>query len=573
MNSVELLEQGRDQYRRKTWGGAFLSLSEADAQEPLKAEDLVLLATSAHLTGRDAERDGLWARAHQQFLEAGNPPAAARAAFTLVMGLTDRGEFAQAGGWLARANRGLEEYGVECVEQGYLMLPMAIRSIHSGDVAGGLEAFSQVAKIAERFGDVDLITMSRLGRGRGLVILGEIDEGFSILDEAMVSVTAGEVSPIVSGVVYCAVIETCQDVFDLRRAQEWTAALSHWCSSQPDLVPFRGQCLIYRVEIMQLKGSWPDAMEEARRACKLFEAFPSQPAAPAAYYRLGELHRLRGELSRAEEAYRQMSRMGGTPQPGYALLRLAQGQPEAAALSILTATEEAGTRPERARLLGAVVEIMLAAGRPEEAERATRELNDLAEELEAPLLSAMASYARGTLLMQDDPQSAMHALRTAWRSWLELEAPYEGARTRALIGVAARRLGDEDTAQMELDAARWVFSQLGAPHDLAIVDRLLRKQPALIPGGLTGRELEVLRLVAAGKTNRAIAADLFLSEKTVARHISNIFSKLGVTTRSSATAFAFQHDLISRYTHFRPLGRKWVIRPMSGVLRSPSFLR
>lgn len=254
MTSAELLEQGRDLYRRQAWGDVYLSLSQADALEPLAADDVVLLATAAHLTGRDSERDALWARAHQQFLEARNPPAAAKAAFTLVMALMDRGDLAQAGGWLARANRVLEEYGLECAEQGYLLLPRAIRSLQSGDVAGGLQVFDQVAKIADRFGDIDLTTMSRLGWGRALVNLGEIDEGFSMLDEAMVSVTAGEVSPIVSGVIYCAVIEACQDIFDLRRAQEWTAALSHWCSSQPEMAPFRGQCLIYRVEIMQLKG-------------------------------------------------------------------------------------------------------------------------------------------------------------------------------------------------------------------------------------------------------------------------------------------------------------------------------
>lgn len=544
MTSAELLELGRDLYRQGAWGDAFERLAEADAQQALTADDVVLLATAAHLTGRDTERDALWARAHQQFLDAGNPPAAAKAAFSLLMALMDRGDVAQAGGWLARANRVLEEHNVECVEQGYLLIPQALRSLESGDIAGGLQVFDQVAKIAGRFGDVDLITMGRLGRGRALVNLGDIDEGFSMLDEAMVSVTAGEVSPIVSGIVYCAVIEACQDIFDLRRAQEWTAALSHWCSSQPDLVPFRGQCLIYRVEIMQLKGSWPDAMEEARRACDLFEGFPAQPAAPAAFYRMGELHRLRGELSKAEEAYRHVSRMGRIPQPGAALLRLAQGQTAAAESSIKTAADEAAGRFERAKLLGALVEILLAAGAAEEAGRAADELSELAAVMGSPLLTAAAAYARGTVLLESDAGAALKSLRDSWRLWQELEVPYEGARTRAMIGIAARRLGDEDTAQMELDAARWVFRQLGAVRDHAVVDQLLRNRPAQVPGGLTDRELEVLRLVAAGKTNRAIASDLFLSEKTVARHLSNIFTKLGVTTRSAATAFAFQHDLI-----------------------------
>jgi DNA-binding CsgD family transcriptional regulator len=544
MSAQALLQQGRESYSRQAWGEVYLCLSQADALEPLAAEDLGLLATAAHLTGRDGERDALWARAHQQFLDAGNPPAAAKAAFALVMAFMQQGNSAQAGGWLGRANRILEEYGVECVEKGYLLIPAALRSLDSGDVSGGLQVFDQVAKIADRFADTDLVAMSRLGRGRALVNLGDIDEGFSMLDEAMVSVTAGEVSPIVSGVIYCAVIEACQDMFDLRRAQEWTAALSHWCSSQPDLVPFRGECLVYRVEIMQLKGSWPDAMEEVRRACDLFDVFPARPAAPAAFYRLGELHRLRGELSKAEEAYRQVSRMGRTPQPGFALLRLAQGQAEAAVASIQTAIGEAAGRFDRAKLLGAYVEVLLTAGTVDDAARAVDELDELAVDIGAPFLAAMAAYSRGTLLMETDPQSALQSLRDSWRLWRELEVPYEGARTRKMIGIAARRLGDEETAQMELDAARWVFRQLGAAHDLAAVDQLLSNRPAQIPGGLTGRELEVLRLVASGKTNRAIAAELFLSEKTVARHLSNIFTKLGITSRSAATAFAFQHDLV-----------------------------
>jgi DNA-binding CsgD family transcriptional regulator len=543
MASTELSE-GLAAFERKAWGDAYDNLAAADAQAPLGNDDLIRLGTAAHLTGRDDERNHLLIRAHQQLLEAGDAPKAVMCAFNLIMGLADQGQFAQVGGWIGRAHRILDEYGHECVEQGYLLLPVALQSLAQGDLAGGLELFAQVAKVADRFDDTDLRTLGRLGRARALVNLGEIDEGLALLDEVMVATATGELSPIPAGVVYCATIEICQDIFDLRRAQQWTAALSHWCSSQPDLVPFRGQCLIHRVEIMRRHGAWPDAMEEAERACALYGQFPKQPAAPAAFFQQAELYRLRGELAKAEEAFQQVVRLGQTPQPGLALLRLAQGQQSAALASIRLAVDEVEGPPQRARLLGALVEILLAAGELEEARRAAEELAATAAGLRAELLSAVAAQAQGAVLLAGgDAKAALTKLRQAWRLWQDLDSPYEGARTRTLIGLACRDLGDEDTAAMELDASRWVFGQLGAAPDVAQVDRLIARGSPL-PGGLTAREAEVLRLVASGRTNRAIASDLFLSEKTVARHVSNIFTKLGVTSRSAATAFAFQHDLV-----------------------------
>jgi ATP/maltotriose-dependent transcriptional regulator MalT len=545
MEVVDALQSGREAFERRVWGDAYSQLSAADKESALQAEDTYLLATAAHLTGRDPERNALWARAHQQFLDLGEVPRAVRSAFNLIMGLADQGDFAQMGGWVGRAKRILEESGQDCVEQGYLLIPIALQSLGAGDAAGGLATFAQVAKVADRFDDLDLKTLGRLGRGRALVNLGEVAEGVAMIDEAMVAVTTGEVSPIVSGVVYCAVIEICQDIFDLRRAQEWTTALSHWCSAQPDLVPFRGQCLIHRVEIMRLHGAWPDAMEEVQRACDLFGRFPNQPAAPAAHYEQAELHRMRGEFGQAEESYRLVSRFGRTPQPGLARLRLAQGQVKAADASVRLALDEAQDRSSRAKLLPAYIEIMLAAEDIGAARMAALELAEIAFDMNAQWLAAMASQANGSVLLAGgDAKAALSKLREAWLLWRELDAPYEGAQARALIGLACRQLGDEDTAQMELDAARWVFSQLGATVDLATVDRLLRKDDSKAAGGLTTREVEVLRLIAAGRTNRAIATDLFLSEKTVARHVSNIFTKLGVTSRSAATAFAFQNELI-----------------------------
>ncbi len=535
------LTRGREAFERRNWSSAYRELTAAGAGMELEADDLQLLFTAAHLTGRESERNELGAEAYRMHVESGNVPAAVRCAFHLIMGFAEQKEYAQAGGWLGRARELLDDYGMDCVEQGYLILPVGLQSLDAGDTAGAMASFAQAAKIAQRYGDADLATLSRIGRGRALINLGEAAEGAAMLDQAMVAVTAGELTPMVSGVVYCAVIEMCRDIFDLGRAREWTAALAQWCSTQPGLVPYRGECLVYRVEIMKLRGTWDDASQEVGAAC---EVLADRPAEPLARYQQAELHRLTGNFGPAEESYRLVSRLGGSPQPGLALLRLAQGQVKTAESSIRLAMDEAGSPIRRAPLLAGCAEILLEANKLEQARSVAAELSTIAGDLDAPLLHGTAAYVEGSVLLAaGEVEGALAALRRAWRVFRELDAAYDGARTRALIGIACRQLGDEDTAQMELDAARWVFRQLGAATDQARVDRLMARREQA-PAGLTAREVEVLCLVAAGMTNRAIAAELFLANKTVARHVSNIFTKLGVSSRSAATAFAFQNGLI-----------------------------
>jgi ATP/maltotriose-dependent transcriptional regulator MalT len=523
---------------------AYKSLSHADQMAPLGAADLELLATSAYMIGRDDYLSWL-ERAHHACLDAGEAMRAVRCAFWVGINLALRGEMSRATGWLGRAQRLVEREEGDCVERGYLLVPVMLRHEALGEWEAAYAAAADAAEIGERFGDADLLALAVHEQGLILVNQGRVEEGLGLVDEVMVAVTAGELSPIVTGIVYCSVISGCQEVYALRRAQEWTEALTQWCEEQPDMVAFSGRCLVHRAEILELHGAWRDALEEARRAHQRCLQGKNQVAAAQAFYLQGEVHRLQGRYSSAEEAYRDASRYGWEPQPGLALLRVAQGNNDAAVAAIRRAVGETTEPLKRARLLPAYVEVRLAVGDIEEARSACRELEEISARYESGMLGGMFAHAEGALdLAEGDARAALLALRRAWRLWQELEVPYEVARVRVLLGLACRALGDDDTAALELEAARDVFALLGAAPDLARVASLLRRPQSVDAHRLTPRELQVLRLVAAGETNKAIASELVLSERTVDRHVSNIFTKLDVSSRAAATAYAYEHQLV-----------------------------
>jgi DNA-binding CsgD family transcriptional regulator len=551
MLMADALQQGRACFERQLWREAHELLSDADREAPLAAEDLDRLAACAHLLGDESASTDLWARAHQGFQTRGDAEQAARCAFRIGFALVSRGQMAHGGGWLARARRLLDDAGKDSPVRGYLLMPDGIRATRAGEPARGYEVFSEALEIGQRFGEADLITWARHGQGRALIKMGRVTEGLALLDESMVAATSGDVLPLNVGAIYCSMIDACTEIFDLRRAHEWTAALSRWCERQPDGLPYRGTCLVRRAEIMRLHGSWADAMDEVDRACVRLLVPPPQPGAGQAYYQRGELHRLRGELDRADEAYRQAAEWGSKPQPGLALLRLAQGDVDSAVVSLRRTLDEAVDTGVRSRLLSAYVEVLLAAGDVEAASVAASELDAIAVALNAPFLSATSACCAGGIhLAEGHADDAMALLEDAREIWREIEAPYEEARCRVLIALASRMRGDDETARLELDASRRTFERLGAMTDvarvdeLAHVDELAGQTRSKGPRQLTGRELEVLALVATGKTNRAIADALGLSEKTVARHISNIFTKLGLSSRAAATAYAYQQRLV-----------------------------
>jgi DNA-binding CsgD family transcriptional regulator len=541
------LERGRSSYGSRSWRQAYEAFSRADRAAPLDAADLELYGTSASMIGRDGEYLAILERAHDRRLEDGDLEGAVRNALWLGVTFASAGEIGQAGGWLGRAARLLDRLEGDRVERGYLLLPTAFEHEARGDWDAAVAAAGEAAAIGERFGDADLFALATHLQGHILIEQGRGSDGLRLLDEAMLAVTTGRLSPIVSGIVYCGVILACQIAFELRRAQEWTAALTRWCESQSEMVAFTGRCMVHRAEIMQVRGAWPEALREARRAADRCIEGENPVAAGEARYREGEVHRLRGEAEDAERAYREASALGREPQPGLALLRLAQGKRDAAGAAIRRVLDETEAPGLRLGLLPAAVEIALATGDLEEARAAGRELDRIAAEFEGAVPRATAAQALGAVeLAAGDARRALAALRRAEAAWREVEAPYELARVRELIGAACRALGDVDTAKLELEAALGEFERLGAVGDLARCLALADRAAGVDvdAAGLTARELQVLRMVAAGETNRAIATELVLSVRTVDRHVSNIFAKLGVSSRAGATDYAHRHGLV-----------------------------
>ena len=540
---------GSHAFARQAWAEAYRDL--AASREQLDGRGLEMLAVAAYLVGQDDDSAAAWDAAHRRHVDAGDVVEAARCAFWMAFCLMMRGEMAQAGGWLSRTEGLLGSGDTPCAAAGYLLIPAVLGALDGGDAAAARDMAARAIDIGVRFNDPDLRALGTLGHGQALIALGEAVAGTARLDEVMVSVTAGEVGPIVTGIVYCAVILECMQLFDLQRAAEWTRALSAWCDAQPDLVPYRGQCLVHRSQLQQAAGEWPDAIVTVESACQRLTE-PPHPALGLACYQAAELHRLVGAFDRADAEYRRANRNGYQPMPGLALLELARGDAGTAAAAIRRALAEAGTGLERPALLAAAVDIFRATADGAAARAAADELAAIAARYRSDLLDAMAAQALGTVLLgEGDPGAALAHLRAAAATWQQLRMPYERARTALLLGLSCAALGDRTSAGLELEVARETFAELGAGPDLERLDSLAtlgvsveRPTPTERRGALSAREREVLALVAAGRTNRDIATELMISPHTVGRHLENIFAKLGVTTRAAATAHAYEHDLL-----------------------------
>ena len=541
MGVVDDLARAREAYERRDWVAAYDSLSDAD-QSALDPDDFARLSVTAYLLGRKNDCVQAMQRAYRVHLDRGDTLAAVRCGYSLGMVLLMSGEAAVGSGWIGRCRRLLEDVEGDVVERGYLLTLEMFRHIFGGEPQRAYELAQEVTDYGRRYGDADLMANGLNAQGRMLIYTGHVSEGLALLDEAMVGISTGDVSPIIAGEVYCSLIEACQEVSDYGRAAEWTSALTSWVEAQPGLVSFTGQSAVHRGQIMRVRGAFAAAVEEFQLATERYAAAGTPAPAGLAMSECGDVLRLQGDLAAAEAAYDRAVGFGYEPQPGLALLWLAQGRADAAAGAVRRLLAEPGDPVGRSRLLPGAIDVLLAVGAVDEAAAATDELEQIALAFGSDAVRAMADHARGgTLLAGGDAGAAVPVLRRSLRTWQDLEVPYEAARARVLVARALTALGDVDTATGELTAALRTFGDLGAAPAEREVGRLLSPTH---PAGLTDREVEVLRLVARGSSNPEIAATLVLSEKTVARHLSNIFTKVGVGTRTAAAAFAFENRLV-----------------------------
>ncbi|WP_206050833.1 response regulator transcription factor [Nocardioides speluncae] len=547
---VDDLVRARDDYERGDWTAALGVWSGADADQ-LGATELFDAATAAFLLGRREESQDLLQDCFRRFEENGDVAGTVRCAFRLAMTYASGGEPALSAGWGARAQRLLESSTEPVVESGYVAFLQMFGHLSSARWADAAEAAARAVAVGRAFADPDLLALGTCSEGRLAIYGGRVADGVALLDESMVSVLAGETGVLISGHVYCTAIEGVQEIGDLGRVAEWTRALHHWCTRQPELVAFTGQCSLHRAQVMRLRGAWPEALDELDRSISRYRQMEATDAIGLAAAERGDLLRLLGRYDGAAASYELASAHGYDPQPGLAQLWAARGGLPAAVAAVRRALAEAAEPVRRIALLPGAVEVLLAAGEVEPAAEAATELDELARRLGSSALLARAAFAAAAVeLARDDAAGALPYLRNARRLWAQLDGTFEVARVGVLTARALARLGDAESGQRELDAACAALTSLGAEPALAEASRAIGAAgtngtpSAELPGGLTAREGEVLRLVATGRSNAQIAAELVLSEKTVARHLSNIFGKLDVGSRTAAAAYAFEHGLL-----------------------------
>lgn len=523
----------------RAWEEVYRRLSGTDPAR-LSPEELDDLGESAWWLCHTEEALEIKQRAYVGHVERGSDSAAAMTAWWLSYGHLYWGQRSQASGWLRRMRRHVEAKPEEGVEAAYLSFAVADAALQRGDLDEAESEAGRAVGLGQRLDCPDAVAMGLQVQGRTLGKRGRVAEGFDLLDEAMTFVVAEQISDLLVGSVYCSVIHTCRDFADLERAVEWTESMRSWYEALPTTTPYHGLCRVYRGEVLGLRGMWSQAETELRDASDVLLRLRPRAAAEA-LYALGELSVRRGELADAERSFTRSQELGRDPQPGRALLLLAQGRSDEAHDVLQTSLAQ----PPRdafllARLLGVQVEVAISNGEVEAARDAAAGLRVIAGELGGKALDAAASFAGGLVqVASGDLHAGAALLRHSSVVWSELGVPYEEGRARRFLGETLMRVGDDGGGTAELEAARVLFRRVGALRELHQVGKMLGE----FPSGLTAREVEVLRLVAAGMTNREIGRTLVISEHTVRRHIQNIFSKIGVSSRTAATAYAFQHGL------------------------------
>jgi DNA-binding CsgD family transcriptional regulator len=532
------LTRARELHTASRWGEACAEYAAADAEQPLAVNDLEAYAEAAQVSARGDEAVALLRRLFDLRVGANEPGDAAYTAFWLWWALFTNNEVVQANGWLKQVGRAL---GPDLAASPWLRIPEAMFLGMTGNHSHADELLSAVVEGSHG----EVVPWALSVWGQTLIDAGRLDDGLDRLEEAMAALLHDGLSPRVTPWIYCAAVRGCCLARDFARARAWNRSMARWLDSLGSLGgAYLGNCRIYRSRLMCLTGAWPDALDEIAAVCVDLDGHTGWVCGHA-FYQLGEVRRLRGEWDAAEEAYRRAAENGCPTQPGLSLLRLAQGDVDAASAGVRRALTEVTATPDRLDLLKAAVTIYLQDGKTEAARDAVAEFEETAGATPMPVIKAEASAARAALaLSEGEAGSALPLLRRAAGAWQEQDAPHEVAKLNVLIGQACRALGDYDGAQLEFSAARETFERLGARPDLAQLDLIVAGDADSETHGLTRREIEVLRAIAQGKSNRAIANELHLSERTVHRHVSNIFTKLDVDSRTAAVTCAIKQGIV-----------------------------
>jgi class 3 adenylate cyclase len=473
---VDSIQAARQAASRHEWREAYEAYSGADAQS-LAPRDLESFAEAAWWRGRLDEALRMRERSYAEYVAAGDKPAAARIALTLSWDHSGRGAFAVSQGWFANAER-LLDGEPESAEDGLMALTRAVNALFGeGNLTKALEDFGHAYELGKRFGDRDTQALALVGKGRALVKSGEVEQGLALLDEATAAAVCGDLRPYSTGLVYCMTISSCQDLGDYRRAAEWTEVANRWCD-RLDVTGFPGACRIHRAEIMRLRGDLVGAEKQAVAACEELHDFERFITA-SGHYEVGEIRRRLGDFAAAEEAYRTANELGYDPQPGLALLRLAEGKVDGAVAGITRALDDVDDPLSRLRRLPAQVDVAIVAADLRTARAALDELEQIVDAYKiggrrAPAFDATVHVASGRIkLAEGDSEGATRCLQRARDGWQQVGAPYETAQARMSLGLAFRRLGDEHAATAELEAALATFERLGAKLDAERVKELL----------------------------------------------------------------------------------------------------
>jgi DNA-binding CsgD family transcriptional regulator len=518
---------------------------QADAEAGLEIGDLEALAWAAGISARDREMLAALERVYAHHAGKEDHEQCARAAFWSGLRYLMIGEAGLGSGWLERAAQHTDKTAADCVQRGYLLLPQVVTHRGKGAYEPAIEIAEKAIAIGKAASEPDLIALAGSLMGGMLFRQGRIDEGYVPIDEAMLLANGEQLSPIVTGVVYCEVVASCCRVLEMVRAREWTAILNDWCQRNPQAKAFNGVCQVHRAEVLQIEGNWSEAFAEAERAGQGLQGTTEQTAMANAAYRRGEILRLRGQFESAEAEYRRAGEIALDPQPGLALLRLAQGRLDEAAAMISRAVDTAREMPRKAALLPAAIEIFIASGDFDTAETFCREMQYIAESFGSEILARVSEHASGSLaLARGSYSDAIATLTRARRYWSEFGAPYLVARLSVDVGRGCAALGDIEGAKMEFNVAAKLFHELGAEPDLTRLRAILTAGQSPASAILTARERDVLALMAEGGSNREIGAELGISPKTVNRHVENIFDKLAVSSRTAAVAKALKAGLI-----------------------------